>query len=184
MAVSNSFQAVCTCQAGGNSKKRGVETRDRGELVTQRWWGANNAELHRESRLAARESEVRGRLDAAVAGAWGIAWCRRVSALRACHEGRRQDERDKMERGDRRWKRMGRRQKKIRESRVEDQRPAGSGCYVRSCRQLLSPVSVCIGGILSAPSSHWQINERCGFEEWGWCGLPQQKWQSQVEGGV
>lgn len=45
-------------------------------------------------------------------------------------------------------------------------------------------LSVCIGGILSAPSSHWQINERCGFEEWGWCGLPQQKRQSQVEGGV
>ena len=42
-------------------------------------------------------------------------------------------------------------------------------------------VSVCVGGILSAPSSHWQINE---LEEWGWCGLRQRKRQRRVEGGV
>lgn len=64
--------------------------------MTQRRWGANNAELHRESRLAARESEERGRLDAAVAGPWGIAWCRRVSAacVRATRDGGRRARQD------------------------------------------------------------------------------------------
>lgn len=67
--------------------------------MTQRRWGANNAELHRESRLAARESEERGRLDAAVAGPWGYSVVSLCKCVRACHEGRRQGERDKRERG-------------------------------------------------------------------------------------
>lgn len=101
--------------------------------------------------------------------------------VRACHEGRRQTSETRWRGGTGDGNEWDKGRKRDRVEGNRDQRPAGSGCYVRSCRQLLSPVYVCIGGILSAPSSHWQINERCGLEEWGWCGLPQQKWQSQVE---